>query len=361
MALDIRDFDQMVDDTCERIVDADVGIDNIGIGSVTRTLIEAITAELDIANFMAEEIYESKNVDTAEGEDLDNVVSILGVTRMSATPCFGTVSFKVTEISDSNIPIEKGQIISTEQSADGTVYEFETIEDAVLVAGQLSVNVSVRSVTEGYVYIPSRCLTIMNTPIIGIESVENSEPIIGGSEAESDESLRTRSKDALTKLGKGTSISIEETLKEIDGVIDAMVLDMNQGVGTSDAVVTCDIMPPTKEMEAKINAAIESVKASGIKIYVIHPDTILVDINVDTTGGSSTEIYNCISEYVLGLDIADSLILNQLIKSILIVIGDPKADVTFISPTMNINATGTQIIRANTITVNGVKYYDHNS
>lgn len=357
MALQIKEFDQMVDDTITRIIDSGIGITNASPGSVVRTLVEAILPEIDVLNYNTMQAYASKTIDNAIGEDLDDIAGIFGTTRFSATYSTGTVTFSTTEASDQDISIEYNQIISTRQSPNGDFLEVMiTDEDAVLLAGQTSITVNVRCVTPGNIYIPSGALVVMSTPIIGISDVVNDTPITGGSDIESDDELRIRVKGAWDRLGKGTSAALKTSLEELEDVTDVMVIDMIDGIGTVGVVVVTDIIPPPTDVDELIRATIASTKSAGIRVDIVYPTIVYVNVSVQTTVGEVDVIGKTIVDYINTLGISDSFIINQMERRVLSAIIYDDADITTLSPTSNVMISGTQVIKSGTITVNGVIY-----
>lgn len=361
--LDLREFDDMVEDTCQRIIDSDIGITNVSVGSVTRTLIEAIMAEVDIMQFTIYQAYIAKTVDEAEGEDLDDVVSILGVIRRSASYCTGTVTFSVTEESDIDIEIPSGSIVSTALTINGEIYEFEVIEDSILSAGDMSVDVNVRCTAAGRIFIPAKSITVINDSIFGIAEVINNSDISGGINDETDDELRDRAKDALTKLGRGTVESIKAAVKDIGGVIDCNVYDMRSGVGTVDVFVITETMPTPQELIDEISNVIKDTKAAGIRAYLKFPDIEYVDIDCNIKTSSDVNyysIYELLFNYINNMTIGVSLIINQLDKLVLNTIDDNVADITFNTPNGNVMIGADNVIRVNSIKINDVIYYTRN-
>lgn len=362
--LDIREFEDMVDDTCQRIVDSEVGITNVGVGSVTRTLVEAIVSEIDVLQYTTLQAYLSKTIDNAEGEDLDDVVSILGVTRGQAEYCTGTVTFSVTEESDVDIEIPAESIVSTVQTQNGTIYEFATINDAILPAGELEIDVDVICTSAGKIHISPGNVTVISTSILDIAEVTNKNAIYGGEDEETDEELRDRAKDALSSLGKGTMSSIRRAVLDVDGVADVSVYDMRSGVGTVDIFVVGNIMPISDSIRKNILDAIEQSKSAGIKAYLKFPDIQYLDVDFNITSDIEYDVQtigSIVFEYINNIGIGNRLILNQLRKIILENINDDKADIEFNKPTSNVNIDVDKIFSVNSIIINGVTYYERNN
>ena len=71
-------------------------------------------------------------------------------------------------------------------------------------------------------------------------------------------------------------------------------------------------------------------------------------------------IYESIYDYVNSLGISDKLMVNQIKRRVLNIVDDDTADVT-ITPSANIMVTSNQVIRPNSIKVNGVIYYERSN
>jgi uncharacterized phage protein gp47/JayE len=69
------------------------GITDVNPGSVVRTIVEAISREMENFYLQLEKAYFSGFLDTAEGSALDLVVSILGIKRKPPQPSSGIVTF----------------------------------------------------------------------------------------------------------------------------------------------------------------------------------------------------------------------------------------------------------------------------
>lgn len=363
MPLVMREFETMVDETLQRIVDSNTGITNIMPGSVIRTIVESLLAEVDIQNYTIGQIYNAMNIDTATGSDLDAIVSLLGVVRKQATHAEGTVVFGRSDAYDTDIAIQYAQIISTKRdSNNNNIYEFIVIdEDAKLKAGDLRTTVNVRAAEPGSIFLPINTITVMNTPIIGIEYVTNITQFNGGTDEETDDELRDRAKQALAGLGRGTNTALRSALLEIAGIIDAIVMDMNRGVGTADIVVITSEIPPPASLMDEIDYAISITKSAGIDIGIIYPTIKKQNITVqitDITGAilpkdNIDKAVNAIINYCNNLSVGDILIISQLERAIGNAIDNVDIDVVVQVPVANVVPSSTEVIRCGIITING--------
>ena len=365
MAITVREFETMVADTLSRIVNSGIGIDNTSTGSVVRTLVEAIMAENDIQWYELSEIYKNMNIDTATGEDLDNLVKIVGVVRNGATAATTTLTFSTTEASVSDIIIPYNQICSTQQDHNGIIYSFKTTEEATLVAGETSVTVPAVCTEAGSLFVPANTVVIMDSPIIGIDSVTNESAVNGGSDAETDSELRERSRDALMSLGKSTAPALESCVKAIDGVTDAIVVDMPGGVvGTASITVVTNEIPTPESLKNEISDAVDESKAAGIKVNIVYPDICWIQCSVTIadesgtvylTDTNKTNIGNAIIEYFKTLSIGDDVRMSQIMRYALNALDSDSyyATVTINNSASDMVVDATEVASIDGITING--------
>lgn len=69
------------------------GLTDVNTGSVLRTIVEAISRELDFVYAQIDQVYKSGFIDTANGNALDLVAAILGIQRKVSTRAMGHVTF----------------------------------------------------------------------------------------------------------------------------------------------------------------------------------------------------------------------------------------------------------------------------
>jgi len=123
-------------------------------GSVVRTIVEAMSREIDYMYAQLEQVYEAGFIDTATGSSLDLVASILGVTRKPAEPAMGAVTFGRNTpppeiVIENEAHLESGKdiyelkvspvksILKAEGNSKGAYVEFRMGEDYVLDEGRV--------------------------------------------------------------------------------------------------------------------------------------------------------------------------------------------------------------------------------
>lgn len=194
------------------------------VGSVARTLYESFSYELALVYEKMQMVYLSAYVDTAQGNQLDQVVAVLGITRNQPDFAEGVVSFQ-RDGAGLDIFIPAGTLVATKESSTGEKHVYQTTKEATLTAVRTSVDVRIRAVERGEEFeTAAGTLSVMPRPVPGIKSITNADPIrLVGKRRESDDELRDRAKNTLISSGKATILSIENTLLSLPGVRDARV------------------------------------------------------------------------------------------------------------------------------------------
>ena len=118
-------------------------------------------------------VYLSAFVDTAEGQQLDMVVSILGVTRGEPDFAEGVVTFQ-RDVGNEDITIPFGTLVATEDTPEAPKKVYQTVEPKTLLKDQTSTDLRVQALNRGETeVVPSGAIVVMPRPIPGIKSVVN--------------------------------------------------------------------------------------------------------------------------------------------------------------------------------------------
>lgn len=365
MALISKDFTSIVEDVLQSVIDANVGLSNVNAGSVLRTLIEALAENEDMMNYYLNSVYDNMDINNCTGDELDRSATILGLTRYPADSAVGELTlYTGSEPAEYDISIPSGFIVSTRPDNTGAVREFYiTDTNAVLHAGESSVNVTIKCTESGSVFIPAGSITTMSRSLIGIQSVTNLGTINGGSNKESDEDFRKRIKAVKETFGKCTDEALQTAVAEVDGVASCVVADRMNGNGTTGVIVVADTMPPPTSVQTAVATAVSKTKASGIEAVIVYADVVYVDISITVDSDENTKILGIINDYCNSLNAGQSFVIKQMERKILNGIDNTDAnndevDITTLTPTSNVSVLTTQIIRAGDVTINGVKVQD---
>ena len=212
-------------------------------GSVVRTLLEAFGREMATFYAILERAHDAGFVDTAEGDALDKVVSILGVERARAGRLSGAIQFMRTTPAPQDIAIPAGFQV-TGKGADGSPLPlFETVEDALLARGSTRASAAIQELPgdgDGdAALVGAGQLTIMPRPALGVEAVSNPEALRRSHADETDDHLRARARETLRRAQVGSVEAITaavcaqglervEVVERVDGppgIIDVLIGD----------------------------------------------------------------------------------------------------------------------------------------
>ena len=208
---------------------------------------------------MAEQVYNSRYPDTAQGAALDNVAAVTGIQRLPATYSLVTVAIAGSD----------GTAVSTSfvVSVDGNkTARFSPIAGGTIAGGTLTL--ACRAESAGSVQAPSGTLTVIETPISGVTSVTNALDAVVGRDVETDAQLRLRRLRMLARAGTATVNGIVNALLEIPEVTQARAIE-----NETDAVDIGNRPPHSFEAmvtggaDADVAQAIFSAKGAGIQTY----------------------------------------------------------------------------------------------
>lgn len=305
--------------------DARSPLSDINVGSVTRTLGEAIGREIATVYGQINEAYLAGFVDTARGLSLDLVVSILGVTRKTREYAVGLVTFfRDPSAGDGNITIPEGTVLATDK--EGAT--FVTVQLRTIQRGQARIDVPIRAAgaAAGEAgIVKSGEITKTAQPITGISRVTNFEPTILGAEDETDEQLRARAKAALRSLGKATIAALTNAIFEGRGRV-AEVFDPNGPPlkrSTPGAVTL--LVESEPERFPSLQVAVEQTRAAGVLAtlvarYIFFKPRVRARVAPGLTADGKlklvNEIIQAMQKYVDTLSVGDPATGEELLKAI---------------------------------------------
>jgi len=161
-------------------------------------------------------IYDSFNPDNAEGQMLDNVSRLVGVTREPATKATGTVTASGTAAT----VIPAGSIVAAPTLDDA---QFVTLAEATIEGGG-TVDIAIEAEEAGALTVLATEVDTIITPVSGWDSVSNAADLTPGEGVETDAALRARREESLQIIGSGTDGAIRSKVAELDDVSSAAVI-----------------------------------------------------------------------------------------------------------------------------------------
>jgi len=269
--------------------DAASPLSDVNVGSVTRTLAEAIGREIATMYEEINETYRSGFIDTATGKSLDLVVSILDVHRKTKEYASGLVTFFRAPTGDGDVTIAAGTVVRTDKGEAS----FETAELRTLQRGQARIDVPVRAlgVSRGPAgVVKAGAITTLARPILGIARITNFDATVLGADDETDEQLRARARAALRALGTATLAAILRAVAdERASVLE--LWDPNAGLTKRSANGTIAVLVDAEPARFPgVRDAIEQTRAAGVRASVLaHYVFITPRLTVKANGGLTAD------------------------------------------------------------------------
>lgn len=285
-------------------------LSDINIGSVTRTITEAIGREIATVYQQINQAYLAGFVDSATGQSLDLVVSILGVVRKTKEYATGLVTFfRDPAAGDGNITIPEGTLLSTGKG-DAT---FVTAEMRTLQRGQVRIDVPVRAgeASKGPSgVVPPGSITTLAQAITGISRVTNFDATVLGASDESDDDLRARAKAVLQSVGKATLAALARAVFEERAKLDEVWDPNSAPAKRSDPGTVVLLVETEPERLVSLRSAIQETRAAGVLAtvvarYVFFKPRLTVKIAKGLTPDGKVKVVNeiidAMQQYVDGL------------------------------------------------------------
>jgi hypothetical protein len=284
-------------------------LSDINVGSVVRTLAEAVGREIATVYEQINQAYRSAFLETATGKSLELVVAILGLTRKTAELATGLVTFFRAPGVLGAIAIPQGTAL---QTAKGEAF-FETTEPRVLQAGQPRIDAPVRAAV-GFGgdagKVAAGAITAMVQPLAGIDRVTNFEATTRAARDETDEELRARAQLALRALGKATRAAIERVIREGRGTPVEFWDPNSPPAQRSDPGTVTVLIEAEPERFPSLRGAVEETRAAGVLVtlvaqYVFLRPRLVVDVTPGLTAAGKekvrSRVLDALQTYVDGL------------------------------------------------------------
>lgn len=215
---------------------------------------------------------------TATGEALDLHAGMKGLERKKAGGSSGVLRFCRTTPAAAEIIIPEKTLCRT---ASGEV-TFETAEQCVIPAGGTFAEAQAKSIEGG---IASNAaagrITVFATPPQGVAAVTNPAPFTGGTDAETDDELRSRLTALYSAVSNGTNPAFYyDTAMSFDFVYSAAVLPKARGAGSVDVVIAGKGGALSAEQIAKVQADLNGKRELCVDVLVKSPRLVPCNISV---------------------------------------------------------------------------------
>ena len=238
----------------------------------------AAAAELQALDIQGEWVLNQSFPQTAQGIYLDYHAQMRGITRTAATKAVGTIRFSVQSASQTDLTVSAGTVCMT---ADET--RFQTTAEAVLEAGELSVDAPAEALEAGRAgNAAAGTVRILTACPVGITGCTNPTPFTGGSDQEGDESLRSRILESYQRLPNGANAAwYEQTAMSHSGVAAARAVGRARGIGTVDVYIATAAGLPGAELLQEVQADLRERREIAVDVQVKSPEAEAVTVTAE--------------------------------------------------------------------------------
>jgi uncharacterized phage protein gp47/JayE len=254
-----------------------VPLNDVMVGSVIRSIVETIGIELALTYQQLEQVYKSAFVDTAEGDALDKVVSLVGVQRMPSGRAVATLRFTRDGTAGSAVTIPLATPVT-----DNKGNRYLTTAEATMAPAESTREVTAAAESTATPEVAENTLKFLEVAISGISTVTNPAPSRKQGATETDDQLRTRARAALRTTMHGTVDAIRFGLMAIHGVKDVKVTEQPGGaVGKIRVDVAYSDNSP--DVKAVVAERLDELRPAGIVVESGEAAKLQVAVKVSLT------------------------------------------------------------------------------
>jgi uncharacterized phage protein gp47/JayE len=333
--------DKIFGDIIQEILN-NTGVSRSSPGSKTRALVQAVSRKMGRMWNQFDLNMAQAYLDGAEGQFLDFMGSMMGLTRLGEeTASVGTTDKNIkffTTIGTfgdingaSSILIPAGTLIST--GPDGTGIQYRVVAATILLASQSEAYIAVQSVRTGSnVNVGANQLVYHNfsnylDSVNNTLGVTNEASIVNGQDIETDTNFRFRIANQVTSSERANLTSMRLNALSVPGVADVVVVPYHRGIGTVDMLIKSTVPRIPDSLVSVVQTAIDAVVSQGIVATARGPSEVgismvgTLSLRNQVSAEEETQIIQAatdnVTEYINSLDIGEEFVLQEIVERVL--------------------------------------------
>lgn len=308
MALQLQNFQTMVQNMVGSAQGACSKLLNLTVGSALRAIIEATASVALWLQYLILIVLQQTRLASSTGAACDSFGADFGFTRLPAAAATGSVTFsRFVAATSALIPVG-AQVRTTGNTTSFAVVEDDTnplwsaaSNGYIVPIGTLGAPVAVQAAAPGSgSNVLANTITLIVGAISGVDTVNNATAIENGKDAETDAAFKARFANYLATLSKGTEGSIEYGISSLDPNLTSDIVEFTDPAGDyvpgSFTVYVDDGSgnPPTNTIN-NVSAVVNADRALGIRWAVQGPAELVATITATLTVGPNTVKANIIA------------------------------------------------------------------
>ena len=326
MELSLKGFQQLVEDMGAALQSSATTLIDVSVGSVIRALFEANASVVLWMQWIILQVLQTTRASTSTGSDLDSWMLDFSLTRLPPVRSAGIVTFSrfASNIS-ALIPVG-----TTVKTSDGSI-SFAVVADAALSTWQSTSSAYLLPSGVGSLDLPVTCaragsvgnvlagmVSVIASSVPGVDLVSNAAPFSNGTDAETDQALRSRFQNYLSSRSRATLAAIQSAIAGVQQGLDVLI-EENLGIsglpeiGSFMVIVDDGTGTPSSDLLSSVSSAVDAVRPIGSTFAVVPPQVLVVNValtvalsSTDVATETVSSIQNLVSAYLNGLPIGRS-------------------------------------------------------
>jgi uncharacterized phage protein gp47/JayE len=366
--LNTQTFGQIVRGYAAAVQSAATQAITFAVGSVELALAEAQASVAQWLQGLIVLLLSATRLSTSQGADADTFVGDFGLTRLPAVPSSGPVIFsRFTPTNSAFVAV--GRTVQTPSGvsfvviADTTQAAFSaTLNGYTIPAGTASITATVQAVIAGTSgNVQASAITVITSPISGVDTVTNVAPFADGVNVESDRALKARFVVYIQGLRQAILTAIQAAIDDLQQGIQYTVTEnenYNGAAQIGNFSVVC--YPNDSVTVANVYAAVDAARGLTITFSVNGAGVMMHDVSVSVTAAAGyalsaveASVTAAIQDFMSTQPLGAPLYYTQLYAVIYAVPGVQEAtNLLLDGGTADIPTMPNQILQPGTVTVN---------
>ena len=269
-----------------RIFQQETGVTLAGDGDMAVRLY-AVAAQIYALYVQADWVNRQCFPQTAVEDYLDLHAQLRGVERRGAVAAQGIIRFETDSAPAADLTIAAGTVCMT-----AGLVRFETVEDAVIQAGQTWGETLAAAVVPGAAgNVAAGTIRAMAVAPVGVNRCTNPEGFSGGVDGESDEELRARVLETFQRMPNGANAAFyQQGAMSFPQVAAATVIPRPRGVGTVDVVISTAAGVPDSTLLQQVQDYFDERREIAVNLVVRAPEVLDLDLSIEVSAAKNYDI-----------------------------------------------------------------------
>jgi uncharacterized phage protein gp47/JayE len=332
MNLPTRNFTDIVRDVSAAITASAGRLIDVSVGSVLRAIIESNAAIVLWVQWLVLLTLQTTRAATSTGADLDTWMADFSLSRLPAMASTGITTFSRFS-GTTTVFVAAGTTVKTQDGSISFAVAVDTSNAAwqpalsaySLSPGVMSLDLPIVAAISGQSgnVLPGT-ITVLASPVSGIDTINNAAPTTGGEDPESDAAFRARFANFFAARSRATLDAVGYAISLVGSNLSYVILENtdatgNLRLGNMLIVVDDGTGSLTDSLFNSLSLAIQAVRPLGTTFSIQPPQIVQVQVSLSvqipaTLSATVTQstLQAAIESYIINLSIGSPLSLTRI-------------------------------------------------